>query len=62
MWLDEAVKSHFSEHPWAVNMLKHPKHFCNLQDRALSYFSNTPREMELENVSLSDISNFRTVC
>ena len=39
-WLDKCLKSPISEHPSAVNMLKGPKHFLNLHDSILSYFSS----------------------
>ena len=61
-WLEKAVKSPVSEHPSTVNMLRCHKHCWNLHDSTLTYFSITPREIELENVSLSDIWNLRTVC
>ena len=38
-----------------VNMLNGPKHGYNLHGSTLSYLLITPREIELENVSLSNI-------
>ena len=32
-WLDQSLKSAVSEHPLIVNMLKSPKHLCNLDER-----------------------------
>ena len=32
-WLDHSLKSAVSEHPLIVNMLKSPKHLCNLDER-----------------------------
>ena len=37
-WLDHSLKSAVSEHPFAVNMLKDPKHLWNLHESTFIIF------------------------
>ena len=39
-WLDQCVKSPFSEHPSKSNMLNAPKQFSNLKDSPFPIFIN----------------------
>ena len=59
-WLDKRLKSPISEHPSKVNMLKSFKQ-CARQHYYQTFFM-TLKQIELENLSLSDILNLRTVC
>ena len=40
LWLDQCVKSPFSEHPSKSNILNAPKHCSNLKDRPFIMFIN----------------------
>ena len=54
--LDKCLKNFASENRLTVNMLKDPKHCCEVCTAPLlSYFLITLREIELENVSLGVI-------
>ena len=39
-WLDQCVKSPFSEHPSKSNILNAPKHISNLKDGPFTIFIN----------------------
>ena len=53
--LDKSLKSLVSEHPSTVNMLKDPKHCQNWHDNTFIILFITLTQIELENVSVSDI-------
>ena len=58
----KSLKKPVSEHLWAVNMLKAPKHCLNVHGNILSDFSITMKENELEKIRVSIIWNHETVC
>ena len=60
-WLDKCLKRPVFEQPSATNMVKDPKHCRNLNDRSFIIFFITLKEIELGNVSLSDMWNVRNV-
>ena len=60
-WLDKCLKSPVSEDPLTGNMLNGWKHCFNLNDSALTIFLITVIVIELENVSLRDMQNFKTI-
>ena len=60
--LDKCLKSPVSEHRSTVNMLKGHKHHWNVRGSTFIYFFITLSKIKLENVSLSEIWNLRTVC
>ena len=62
MWLDIFLNSALSKHPSTVNMLKRPKHLWSLHESTFIIFYFTFRETDLENVSLSDMWNLKTIC
>ena len=37
-WLDQCLKSHFSENPSKINMVNAPKHSKNLKDSTFTIF------------------------
>ena len=61
-WSEKTVPKSALEHPSTVNIFKGPKETQNLQNRVYIIFPISLKEIKLENVSLSDIWNFRTVC
>ena len=60
-WLDRSLKKNVSEHTLTVNMLKDPKLLWNLHESTFIIFFITLRELDLRNISLSDILNLRGV-
>ena len=59
--LNKCLESPVSEHPSTVNMFKGLEELWNLHDSTFSYFIITLEDFELENDSLSDTWNRRTV-
>ena len=45
--LCKCLKSHLSVNPRTVNMLKHPKHYCNMRDSSLINFVEYPGEISV---------------
>ena len=60
-WLDQCLKSPFSENPTKSNMVNAPKHCSNLKDTSLPYLLITRKSIVLQKVSVSDIENLETV-
>ena len=60
-WLDQSLKSPFSEDPTKSNMVNAPKHCSNLKDTSLPYLLITGKSIVLQKVSVSDIRNLKTV-
>ena len=61
-WLDKCVKSPLSDDPSKDNMANGSKHCCNLNDSALTIFSNQCEGNYVAKVSFSDIQNPKTFC
>ena len=61
-WLGKRLRSLVLKHGSTVNMLKNPINCWNPHDCSFIISSFTVTEVELQNVSLSDIWNLRTVC
>ena len=59
--LDQSLKSPISEDPPKSNMVNAPKHCSNLKDTSLPYLLITGKSIVLQNVSVSDIQNLKTV-
>ena len=59
--LDQSLKSPISEDPTKSNMVNAPKHCSNLKDTSLPYLLITGKSIVLQNVSVSDIQNLKTV-
>ena len=59
--LNKSLESPVSEHLSTVNMFKGLEELWNLHDSTFSYFIITLEDFELENDSLSDTWNRRTV-
>ena len=60
-WLDQCLKSPFSEDPTKSNMVNAPKHCSNLKDTSLPYLLITGKSIVLQKVSVSDVKNRKTV-
>ena len=60
-WLDQSLKSPFSEDPTKSNMVNAPKHCSNLKDTSLLYLLITGKSVLLQKVSVSDIQNVKIV-
>ena len=60
-WLDQCLKSTVSEDPTKSNMVNALKHCSNLKDTSLPYLLITGKSIVLQNVSVSDIQNLKTV-
>ena len=61
-WLYHSQRSAVSKHSLAVNMLKGYKHLWNLKDSTFIIFSISLGGIDLQNISLIDMSNLRDVC
>ena len=61
-WLEKCLKRAISCYPSIVNMLKCPKHFCNLYNSTFIVFFITLGEIKLENINLSNMRNLRAIC
>ena len=59
--LDQCLKSPVSEDPTKSNMVSTPKHCSNLNDTSLPYLLITGKSIVLQQVSVSDIRNLKTV-
>ena len=60
-WLDECLKSPFSDDPTKSNMVNAPKHCANLKETSLPYLLITGKSIVLQKISLSDAENLKTV-
>ena len=60
-WLDQCLKSLFSENPTKNNMVNAPKHCSNLKDTSLPYLLIPGKSIVLQKVSVSDIQKLKTV-
>ena len=59
--LDHSLENTVLENPLTVNMLKHPKLLSNMHESTFITFSITLRELDLTNISVSDMLNLRCV-
>ena len=60
-WLDQCLKSLFSENRTKSNMVNAPKHCSNLKDTSLPYLLMIGKSIVLQKVFVSDIQNLKTV-
>ena len=62
MWLDKSLQRPVSQDPWTSNMVNVSKHCWNLHHSTFINSLISVKAVELENISLIDMSNFGTAC
>ena len=61
-WLDNFLKSPFSEDPSTRHMVKLPNHYWNLNDRTVTYLLVIVKAIESEEFFICDMQNLKSVC
>ena len=59
-WLDQCLKSPFSDDPTKSNMVNAPKNCSNLKDTSLPYLLITGTSIVFQKFSVSDVQSLKT--